>query len=80
MIFDDVMLQKQEPIEKYFTMGRHGGADCFYPTQNYFRIPKQAIRDNANLLILFNQDSKILRAIDDSFVGVPRQLVERHFV
>ena len=69
MIFDDVMLQKQEPIEKYFTMGRHGGADCFYLTQNYFRIPKQAIRDNANLIILFNQDSKNLRAIHDTFVG-----------
>ena len=69
MVFDDVMLEKQEPIEKYFTMGRHGGADCFYLTQNYFRIPKQAIRDNANLIILFNQDSKNLRAIHDTFVG-----------
>lgn len=69
MVFDDVMLEKQGPIEKYFTMGRHGGADCFYLTQNYFRIPKQAIRDNANLIILFNQDSKNLRAIHDTFVG-----------
>jgi len=69
MVFDDVMLEKQEPIEKYFTMGRHGGADCFYLTHNYFRIPKQAIRDNANLIVLFNQDVKNLRGIHDTFVG-----------
>lgn len=69
MIFDDVMLEKQGPIEKYFCQGRHGGADCFYLTQNYFRIPKQAIRDNANLVVLFNQDGKNMRSIHDAFVG-----------
>jgi len=30
MVFDDVMIEKQGPIEKYFCLGRHGGADCFY--------------------------------------------------
>jgi len=69
MVFDDVMLENQTPIEKYFCQGRHGGADCFYLTQSYFRIPKQAIRDNCNLLILFNQDAKNARAIHDTFVG-----------
>lgn len=68
IVFDDVMLEKQGPIEKYFTRGRHGGADCFYLTQNNFRIPKQAIRDNANFIIIFAQDGKNLRAIHDSFV------------
>lgn len=68
MVFDDVMLEKQSPIEKYFSQGRHGGADCFYLCQSYFRIPKQAIRDNANLIILFIQDIKNLRAIHDTFV------------
>lgn len=69
MVFDDVMHEKQVPIEKYFTRGRHGGADCYYLTQNYFCVPKQAIRDNANMLIFFNQDSKNMRAIHDTFVG-----------
>jgi len=69
MIFDDVMLEKQEPIEKYFCQGRHGGADAFYLTQNFFRIPKQSIRDNCNLVVLFNQDGKNTRAIHDVFVG-----------
>jgi len=69
MVFDDVMLEKQTPIEKYFCQGRHGGADCFYLTQNYFRIPKQAIRDNANLVVFFSQDGKNIRAIHDAFVA-----------
>jgi len=69
MVFDDVMLEKQTPIEKYFSQGRHGGADCLYLCQSYFRIPKQAIRDNINLLVLFNQDVKNLRAIHDTFIG-----------
>lgn len=69
MVFDDVMLEKQGPIEKYFCQGRHGGADAFYLTQNYFRIPKQTVRDNCNLLVLFNQDTKNLRAIHDTYVG-----------
>jgi len=69
MVFDDVMIEKRGPIEKCFCIARHGGADCFYLTQNYFRIPKQAIRDNANLIILFNQDNKNQRVIHDTFVG-----------
>jgi hypothetical protein len=69
VVFDDVMLEKQNTIEQFFTRGRHGGADCFYLTQNYFRIPKQAIRDNTNFIILFNQDRKNMRAIHDTFVG-----------
>jgi energy-coupling factor transporter ATP-binding protein EcfA2 len=69
MVFDDVMLEKQTPIERYFSQGRHGNADCFYLCQSYFRIPKQCIRDNANMIIIFNQDNKNLRAIHDTFVG-----------
>jgi len=34
MIFDDVMLEKQGPIETYFSRGRHGGADFYYLSQN----------------------------------------------
>ena len=42
MVFDDVMLEKnQTPIEKYFSQGRHGEADCFYLCQSYFRIPNK---------------------------------------
>ena len=73
MVFDDVMIEKHGPIEKYFCLGRHGGADCFYRTQNFFRIPKQAIRNNANLIILFNQGNK---GQHDTFVGNDMSLEE----
>ena len=69
LVFVDVMLEKQTPIERYFSQGRHSGVDCFYLCQSYFRIPKQCIRDNANIIILFNQDAKNLRAIHDTFVS-----------
>ncbi|KYQ48820.1 hypothetical protein ALC60_12125 [Trachymyrmex zeteki] len=42
-------------------MGRHAHVDCFYLCQTYAKISKHLIRDNANLLILFKQDKKLLR-------------------
>jgi len=69
MVFDDVMLEKQGPIEKYFSQGRHGGADSFYLCQSYFRIPKQVIRENANLIVLFDQDNKNIQQIHNTFVN-----------
>ena len=48
-------------IQKYFSMGRHVMADLFYLCQSYSRIPKQLLRDNANLLILFRMDDLNLK-------------------
>jgi hypothetical protein len=69
MVFGDIMLEKQGLIERYFCQGRQGGVYCSYLTQNSFRIPKQATRDNANLVVLFNQDDKNVESIQDAFVG-----------
>jgi len=38
IIFDDVMLEKQNKVENYYTRGRHNNVDCFYISQNYQRI------------------------------------------
>ena len=67
-VFDDCMLEKQEPIEKYFSQGRHGNADCFYLCQSFYKIPKRVIRENANLIILFRQDMRNLRQLYDAYV------------
>ena len=69
MIFDDVLKEKQDPIEDYFMRGRHNGVDSFYLCQNFCRIPKQLIRDNANMLVLFDQDTRNLQNIHYTFVG-----------
>ena len=55
MIFDDLLLEKQNKCECYYIRGRHSNVDCFYLTQNYFRLPRQTIRENANLYVRFNK-------------------------
>lgn len=58
IIFDDVIGEKQNVIESFYTRGRHNNIDCFYISQNYFKLPRQTIRENANLFIIFEQDGK----------------------
>lgn len=69
VIFDDVICEKQTNIRNYFCMGRHKSIDCFYLSQTYSKIPKQLLRDNANLLIIFKQDDTNLRHIYDEHVN-----------
>lgn len=58
MVFDDLILEKQNKCEAYYVRGRHSNVDCFYLSQNYFKLPRQTIRENANILFLFRQDQK----------------------
>lgn len=67
-IFDDVACDKQDKMRAYFSMGRHNGVDCFYLCQSYSRIPKQLIRDNANLIMVYQQDDLNLRHIYEDHV------------
>lgn len=70
IIFDDVVTEKQSIIRDYFCFGRHKNTDCFYLSQTYSSIPKQLIRDNANLIIIFPQDITNLKHIYDDHVSV----------
>lgn len=58
MIFDDSILEKQYKCECYYTRGRHSNVDCFYLTQDYFKLPRRTVRENANFFCLFKQDVK----------------------
>ena len=69
IIFDDVACENQINIRNYFCMGRHKEIDCFYLTQTYSKIPKQLLRDNVNLLIIFKQDDVNLKHIYDEHVN-----------
>lgn len=69
IVFDDVACENQNNIRDYFAMGRHRNIDSFYLNQTYTKIPKQLIRDNSNLLVLFKQDDINLRHIYDEHVG-----------
>lgn len=70
IIFDDVASCNQDVIKNYFCFGRHKNTDCFYLCQTYSSIPKQLIRDNANLLIIFQQDMTNLKHIFDDHISI----------
>ena len=54
IFLDDSAYEKEQSnIEKLFFKGRHANINVIYITQSYYRLPKQSIRDNANLLFLF---------------------------
>ena len=69
MVFDDLSLEKQNTCESYHVRGRYSNVDCFYLAQNYFKLPRHAIRENANFICLFPQDLKDLNHIFDDHVG-----------
>lgn len=69
MIFDDLLLEKQNKCEDYYVRGRHSNVDCFYLAQNYFKLPRQTIRENANFICLFKQDAKSLSHIYNDHVS-----------
>ena len=69
MVFDDLLLEKQNTCESYYVRGRRINVDCFYLAQNYFKLPRQTIRENANFICMFPQDLKNLDHIFEDHVG-----------
>lgn len=69
MIFDDITCEKQNNVKNYFSMGRHMNIDSFHICQTYSFIPKQLVRDNVNLLIVFQQDDRNLHHIFNDHVS-----------
>ena len=69
MIFNDLLLERQNKCECYYIRGRHSNVDCFYLSQNYFKLPRQTIRENANFICLFPQDLKNINHIYNDHVG-----------
>ena len=60
MIFNDLLLERQNKCECYYIRGRHSNMDCSYLSQNYFELPRQTIRENVNFICLFPQILKTL--------------------
>jgi len=69
MIFDDILLQKQNKCKAYFVCGRHSDCDCLYLSQNYFKLPRQTIRQKGNFFCLFPQDHKNIDHIFNDHVS-----------
>ena len=45
MVFDDLLLEKQNTCAPYYVRGRLSNVDCFYLAQNYFKLPRQIMRE-----------------------------------
>ena len=63
LILDDCYLGRQNKAEAYYSRGRHNNCDTVFLSQNYFRLPRQSIRENCNFLILFKHDTKNINHI-----------------
>ena len=68
-IFGDSLLERQNKCECYYIRGRQSNVDCFYLSQNYFKLPRQTIRENANFICLFPQDLRNINHIYNDHVG-----------
>ena len=69
MIFDDLLLEKQNKCECYYIRRRHSNVDGFYLSQNYFKLPRQTVRENAKFICLFSQDLKNINHMYNDHVG-----------
>jgi hypothetical protein len=76
MIFDDLQLEKQVKCESYYVRGRHSNVDCFYLAQNYFKLLRQTIRENANFICIFPQDQKNINHIYNNHASTDMPLDE----
>ena len=54
---------------QYYTRGRHSNEDCFYLAQNYFKLPRQTIRENTKFICLFPRDLKNINHIYNDHVS-----------
>ena len=69
MIFDDLLLEKQNKCEDYYVRGRHSNVDCFYLAQNYFQLPRRTIRTNSNFICIFPQNLRDMNNLHFDHVG-----------
>ena len=69
IVFDDMLDSNQKLIDPFFTRGRHNDLDVYYLSQSYFDLPKRTIRNNSNIIILFQQTLKDVEHIYRDIAG-----------
>ena len=63
IILDDCYLGKQSKAGAFYSRGRHNNCDSLYITQNYFTLPRNSVRENSNIIMLFPQNNKSVQHI-----------------
>ena len=77
VVFDDMLLSKQtSDIDLFFTRGRHHSIDIYYISQSYFHLPKNTIRNNSNIIILFKQTLRDIILLFHDIAGLDMNLEE----
>ena len=77
VVFNDMLLSKQEGnIDLFFTRGRHNNIDIYYISQSYFHLPKNTIRNNSNIIILFKQTLRDIILLFHDIAGLDMNLEE----
>ena len=66
IIFEDVRA-KEPVINEYFCRDRHNNRNMIYVNQDLFSLDRQSVRENCNIIILFEQRSKVLASIYQDF-------------
>ena len=69
VVFDDMLNSNQKLIDPFFTRGRHKSCDVYYLCQSYFDAPKKTVRNNSNIIILFQQTLKDVEHIHRDISG-----------
>jgi GTPase SAR1 family protein len=63
VVFDDFLLENQKLIKEYFIRSRSKNISVIYLTQNYTSVDIKTIRNNLNVLIVFNQSNYYIEKI-----------------
>ena len=69
VVFDDMLDSNQILIDPFFTRRRHKSCDVYYLCQSYFDAPKKTVRNNSNIIILFQQTLKDVEHIHRDISG-----------
>ena len=69
VVFDDILDSNQKLLDPFFTRERHNDLDVYYLSQSYFDLPKRTIRNNSNIIFLFQQTLKDVEHIYRDIAG-----------
>ena len=69
MIFDDILLEKQNKCECYYIRGRHSNVDCFYLSQNISNFLDKLSEKTLTLFAFSLKITKYINHIYNDHVG-----------
>lgn len=68
VIFDDIITKDYDILREYFAMSRHFAIDIFFCTHSYVLVPKNLIRINLTMIVVYKMDTLNIRHIYDDHV------------